>query len=295
MTIRSQVTCALALACCGGQSHGPFDAGEDAGPGIDCLDSVEVPAGTFVMGREAPIPDWMASGDPDCYHDWQNFDVPAHDVYVSSFRIQRYETTAGCFAECVDAGACEPLDLPPGYLPDDYFSDPVHRERPAYLLTKSEAAEYCAYRRGRLPREAEWEKAARGTEGRKYPLGAEVGCLEADVGRKLDQCCPDCDVGPLPVTARPRDVSPYGVQGMTGGVGEWVSDVFDSLYYMNGGPESMNPRGPPEGHCPLELDLQRGGSYGDALPLTVTATSRGVTRPGGWGAEDGGVRCVWDD
>jgi len=290
------------MFCCGGESHGPSDAGEDAGPGIDCLDSVVVGEGSFVMGRDAPIPEWMAGGDPDCYYDVENFDVPAHEVDVSSFRIQLYETTVACFSQCIDAGDCEPLDLPPDYLPVDYFSSPNHQNRPIQFLTKVQAAEYCAFRGGRLPREAEWEKAARGTDGRTYPVGEAVACEDADVGRLDGPCCSlsPCESDdwpyplPLPAAERPRDLSPYGVQGMTGGVGEWVSDTFDSLYYLDGGPQWTDPVGPSEGHCASHLEVARGGCFRDGLPLGNTATTR-LPFSGGWGNCASGVRCVWDD
>src|SRR3990172_5191939 len=133
----------LALAACGartplGTEEGSRDAGSDAtvDGSFPCTESVEVPGGAFVMGREAPIPPWLvydeANPIPCWFYSARETDVPAHEVRVSMFLMQRTEATAGCYAECVRDGACTGLEVELQGLPDDLLTNEEHALLPVY-------------------------------------------------------------------------------------------------------------------------------------------------------------------
>jgi formylglycine-generating enzyme required for sulfatase activity len=162
---------------------------------------VKIPAGEFLMGSPED------QGEPD--------ERPQHRVHVSEFLIDKTEVSWRQLRKFAEARA---TPLPPAPLwgtPDDY---------PASFVVWEEAKEYCAWVGGRLPTEAEWEKAARGTDGRTYPWGSEW-----DPGR-----CNSLHGGPhRPESAGsyPSCLSPYGVLDMSGSVWEWCADWYDASYY----------------------------------------------------------------
>lgn len=306
---------ALLLVACGSSSGlGPSDGGAaDAGDGggqVRCDDAVLIPDGSFVMGRRGELALDCARVEGCAIDhggmDYADSDLPAHGVWVSEFWIGRTEVTARCFQECVEEGVCEPVTL--GLAgPADYMTNPAYADRPAVWMGWDQAGLYCAFRGGRLPTEAEWEKAARGTDERRYPVGDTVSCDQADVGRAPGGCEPTDDDLPLPVTARPLDVSPYGVRGMTGGVPELVADLWDPAYYSCGGPPWIDPPGPATAPCaPDFIHIARGAGFewplfhqpGDGPeappgPAPVTRRMAGDDLSGsGYFV---GLRCAWDN
>ncbi len=113
---------------------------------------VRVPAGSFRMGCNAEV-------DAECFPD----EKPAHTVGLGAFDLDRLPTTRRDYQECITARACTP--------PAAEFDPVAHPDWPVNYISWQQAVDYCAYRHKRLPTEAEWEKAARGTDGRKYPWG----------------------------------------------------------------------------------------------------------------------------
>jgi formylglycine-generating enzyme required for sulfatase activity len=127
------------------------------------------------------------------------------------FRIDRDEVTQRAYGECVAAGACT--------APSTGLAAPVQAQRPVASVTWAQARAFCAWRRARLPTEAEWELAARGEDGRIYPWGdALPTCDHAWTSA--------CGVGPADVGGRPLGASPYGVRDLAGNVDEWVEDRY---------------------------------------------------------------------
>jgi eukaryotic-like serine/threonine-protein kinase len=166
------------------------------------VDRVLVPAGTFVQG---------ATGADD--------ETPVRNTHLPAFRIDRTEVTRGMYGVCVAAGRCAPAKQPVTTELDLPMTD----------VTWHEAAAFCAFAGGRLPTEAEWEKAARGTDGRVYPWGADLTCERANWGNYENEgpCAGKNPGRPVRVGAYQEGASPYGVLDLGGNVWEWVADAYD--------------------------------------------------------------------
>lgn len=197
--------------------------------GRDGASMVLVPAGEFIMGSD--------KGDDD--------EKPIHRVQTDSFYIDKFEVTNGRFAKFIDAIKGEP---PWGF--DDKDTPVAHADQPVRWVTWLDATAYCQWAGKRLATEAEWEKAARGTDGRQYPWGDELPTpAHAVFGQKEgSESLP-------PFSSRDKGKSPSGAQDMAGSLYEWVADWYDDEYYAK--TPSQNPRGPSEG----TQKVQRGGSY----------------------------------
>jgi sulfatase modifying factor 1 len=197
--------------------------------GKDGAPMVLVPAGEFPMGSE--------QGDAD--------EQPVHRVFLDSFYLDTFEVTNGRFAKFVAAIQSEP---PWGFA--DQETPVIHAEQPVRWVNWLEATGYCLWAGKRLPTEAEWEKAARGTDGRVYPWGNESPTLaQAVFGLK------EGAETVSPIGNRDLGRSPYGVHDLAGNLYEWVVDWYDEASYT---PQpTIDPRGPAEGTA----KVQRGGSY----------------------------------
>jgi sulfatase modifying factor 1 len=211
-------------------------------------DVVYVPAGEFIMGSDA--------ADVD--------ERPQRRVYLDAFEIDRYEVTNVQYRRFLLAtGRKGPQHWPERYehlVPDrdaDWQGDVYPAGEATYPVVGAgwpEAAAYCEWAGKRLPTEAEWEKAARGTDGRAYPWGntwdaSKANTREAGVGYTQ------------PVGTYPAGASPYGVMDAAGNVGEWIADWYDRLYYSYA--PDRNPPGPsPAGERILTGErIQRGGAW----------------------------------
>jgi formylglycine-generating enzyme required for sulfatase activity len=202
---------------------------------------VLVPAGEFLMGS--------AETDPSASDD----EKPRHLVYVDTFWIDKTEITNAQYRLCREAGACSE----PQAQFIDFMDDPL----PVVGIDWNQAKTYCEWVGARLPTEAEWEKAARGIDGRLYPWGNEFD------GARLNYCDTNCiadwrdfdaDDGyrfTAPVGNYLAGASPYGVLDMSGNVWEWTADWYAADSYQRA--TYRNPTGPVEG---LQRVI-RGGSW----------------------------------
>jgi serine/threonine-protein kinase len=145
---------------------------------------------------------------------------------MAAFSIDRTEVTRGDYARCVAARRCRPVpgvpaDAAPPGGPDDRL--------PVSNVTWADAQAFCRFAGGRLPSEAEWEKAARGTDGREYPWGDEALCERGNWGNFDGEgpCAGQNPGHPVAVGQFPAGASPYGVLDLGGNVWEWVVDRYD--------------------------------------------------------------------
>ncbi len=221
---------------------------------------VLVPSGEFTMGSP--------TGDVD--------ERPPHQIYLDSYLIDKYEVTVGQYAEFLQQAG--------GNAPSDWkaMNQPANRKRPVSNVDWADAAAYCKWAGKRLPTEAEWEKAARGTDGRLYPWGNEPPTPHhANYGQSGSS-----NNGALaPVGSFEEGKSPYGVYDMAGNVWEWVSDWYDHDYYKTS-PE-RNPEGPPTGG----FKGIRGGSW-NSSPRALRSADRYWDPPTFRSQYSPGFRCA---
>ncbi|UCG50169.1 MAG: SUMF1/EgtB/PvdO family nonheme iron enzyme, partial [Phycisphaerales bacterium] len=209
---------------------------------------VDIPAGRFLMGAQAKDPS-KPNYDGEAYDD----ESPVHEVRLDGFRIGRYPVTVGEYLRFVEAGGYGDRELweAGGFgewtSPEDWDEQFAHLNRPVVGVSWFEAAAYARWRGCRLPTEAEWERAARGPEGRSYPWGdsAPDALLANYDGAKVG--------APTPVGIYPRGATAEGLMDMAGNVWEWCSDWFGD--YSKAAAE--NPRG----HASGTYRCLRGGSW----------------------------------
>jgi formylglycine-generating enzyme required for sulfatase activity len=205
---------------------------------------IKIPAGTFTMGS--------SDGDAD--------EKPVHQVELGEYYIDKYEVTNRQYKQFCDAtGRSYPED--PSYFTSmsGYFRN--YPDYPVVNVSWNDAAAYCTWAGKRLPTEAEWEKAARGTDSRKYPWGNGEpdagGFYRANWGEGSDRSVWKRDGYEYssPVGSYERGASPCGCLDMAGNVWEWCSDWYDGSYY--GRSPRSNPNGPSSG----SYRVSRGGSW----------------------------------
>jgi formylglycine-generating enzyme required for sulfatase activity len=214
----------------------------------DPVPTVVIPAGFFAMGNSEP------KGRAD---EW-----PQRSVYLDTFAIDEVEVTNERYMRFVRATGHR---HPPNPYGDGLLLSERGIERlPVVQVTWYDAKAYCGWAKKRLPSEAEWEKAARGTDGRQFPWGNELATPDrANFDREWDGYNTMHPVGSL----KDGD-SPYGVKDMSGNAREWVQDWYDAHYYADA--PAKNPQGPDKG----VVRVIRGGSWHSPLS-DITATARG--------------------
>ncbi len=216
-----------------------------------------VPAGDFVMG--------MSQGASN--------ERPEHVVYLDAYWIDKTEVTNEMYTQCVDEGWCTPPQNRSSATRPSYYGNPDFDDYPVIHVDWYRAGEYCKWAGRRLPTEAEWEKAARGTQGQDYPWGNQQP--NGDLLNFNDESGDTAPVGNYPEGA-----SPYLALDMAGNVFEWVSDCFGSMDYRFS--PRQNPTGP--SNCDHQHRVIRGGyswqvaphmspGIGDRLNNIETATS----------------------
>ncbi len=233
---------------------------------------VTVPAGSFEMGCNPAI-------DPLCQ---LLTDEDQHTVYLDEFQIDKYEVSFRRFQKCVDAEICLLPAIGGGM---NYDREGVDKF-PANGVTWEEADKFCKFEGKRLPSEAEWEKAARGTDGRIYPWGnnhptCNVTVMDAPLAGELG-----CNTGnTLDVGSKPKGASPYGAMDMAGNLWEWVADWHAEKYYQES-PEN-NPKGPATGL----YKVARGGDFFSRLGFELRTSSRFYYEPSDYSIAVG-FRCA---
>ena len=248
-------TLAFLIAACGQKA--PVGVGQtseqvkEKTSSTDSMKMVLLPAGSFQMGglNEKAQPD----------------EEPDHKVTLKGFWIDQTEVTNAQYAKCVQAGNCEVPNELKSATHADYFTNAEYADFPVVYVTWNDADTYCKWAGRRLPTEAEWEYAARGSELRNYPWGdtdptnetANFGYQNKDTAK---------------VGSYPKGASPFGILDMAGNVWEWVADYYSQTYYQNSPAE--NPTGPDKpGVNGLRMTI-RGGSWVDEI-VELRASNRG--------------------
>ncbi len=232
---------------------------ENAGPvpvgvAVNDLDGARIiliPEGAFTMGS-----------DPESDPNFWGAEGPKHEVYLDEYWIYETEVTVGMYQTCYTSGFCPTAYLFTGTHSDleDYRSDP---DLPMVFVTWEQASFYCDWAADGLPTEAQWEKAARGTDDRLLPWGdlpfqegfANYCGLECEDNTSEMATFDDGYPLTAPVGSFPAGASPFGVLDMAGNVWEWTADYFSQSYYAIS-PE-VNPTGPVTG----DRYVIRGGGF----------------------------------
>lgn len=249
-TTRWRIMAASVVTACA-VAQSPVSATQLASKEIDPVPMVTIPAGEFLMGN----PEGKGRAD-----EW-----PQRSVYLDAFAIDEVEVTNERYMAFVTTtGHRSP--------PNPYGTGPLSsikgiEQLPVVQTTWYDAKAYCSWAKKRLPTEAEWEKAARGTDGRLFPWGNEPATWKrANFDREWED-----EKTLYPVGSLPGGDSPYGVKDMAGNAREWVSDWYDPDYYKHA--PNLNPQGPDKKGVVRSI---RGGSWHSPVAdITTSARGRG--------------------
>jgi formylglycine-generating enzyme required for sulfatase activity len=211
----------------------------------DQMVQVYVPSGEFIMGSDAIEAKITLEGGR-AYPE-----IPVNTVYLDGYWIDKYEVTNGQYALCVEAGSCQAPYSPSSETHYYYYGYPEFSNYPVLWVNWYMARNYCEWAGRRLPTEAEWEKAARGTDGQEYPWGNEP--LTGERANFCDINCERTIANPVyndgyadvaPVGSYPMGASPYGALDMSGNVWEWTGSlIMPYPYDPTDGRENLDANG----------------------------------------------------
>ncbi len=222
----------------------------------DRMSQVYIPAGEFTMGSSGLV------------------GAAEHKVYLHAYWIDQFTVTNAMYQLCVQARKCRHTAKF-----DTFLDDPIYADYPVHYINWYDAAAFCKWEGGRLPAEAEWEKAARGVKGFHYPWGnARPDPSLLNFNGQFGE--------PRSAYSYWTGMSPYGLLNMAGNVQQWVADWYSKDYYLHS--PYQNPTGPATG----ELKVLRGGGFWDNA-TEVSTYYRFPHDPRSAGSHRG-VRCVQD-
>jgi len=212
----------------------------------------------------------------------ENFrdETPTQQVHLAGFGIDRTEVTVAAYRRCVTDGACTPSTIS---AEDERLALRTH---PVTGVTFAQAVRFCGFVGGRLPSEAEWERAARGGDGRTFPWGNHYNDRLATHGGIHTESTVDGYRYAAPVGSYPDGASPYGVLDLAGNAFEWTADLYASDAYTTTSP--VHPRGPRTGG----QRVVRGGSW--RMPAFMLRAAYRWKVGEGQSAPDLGFRCAYD-
>ena len=252
-----------------------------------------VPAGGFEMGSDdtevdAALEMCDTYYQGPCQRAWFEVEGPPHTVALDGFWIDRTEVNNAQYRTCVEAGVCTPPARADSDTRDRYYGDSAYDDYPVIHVSWHQAEAYCAWAGGRLPTEAEWEYAARGPEGRRYPWGDEYD------GTRLNSCDVNCGYGwseaifddgyedTAPVGSYPSGASWCGALDLAGNVWEWMADRF--------GPYTADHQENPAGPAAGPERALRGDAADGTRSVSRSAARHGMTPSRTYAYT--GFRCV---
>ncbi|MEC7640563.1 MAG: SUMF1/EgtB/PvdO family nonheme iron enzyme [Nitrospinota bacterium] len=227
-----------------------------------------IPAGPFMMGSSEEDIEWAMQEFYAESKEWYQSETPAQAAFLPSYHIDKYEVTVAQYKKYLEMTG----NPPPKDFDNPKFNQPKH---PVVGVTWKEAQNYCRSLGKRLPTEAEWEKAARGSDGRRYPWGNTSDQNKANARGKQDNHRYTAPIGKFP-----DGQSPYGVMDMAGNAWEWTKDWYGPYHGNDQKSELFGEK----------FKVIRGGSWNSNMDLARSAL-RGKSLPDK-GYNYIGFRCV---
>jgi formylglycine-generating enzyme required for sulfatase activity len=275
--------------------------GDVAAAGGENGEMVAIPAGLFLMGATSEEQQTVLSFGwrgpmRNRIHFLVGHSGPQHSIHLDAFYIDTHEVTNQAYRAFVEATG---HSAPTFWTGPRQLADPA---QPVVGVSWYDAQAFCVWQGKRLPTEAEWEKAARGNDGRRYPWGMEwdttrLHTADAIAGQALDSfeawsrwqrtISAGMDAArPATVGSYPRGASPYGILDMAGNVWEWVADWYEPGYYSR--TPARNPAGPATGTA----KVLRGGGWDVPKTIPVTWLREQFIPPDFTGSPVTGFRCA---